>query len=84
MPTHESSRYTFAQFAAVRRYQLALAVSPDGSEVAYSTNISGQFNLWRQASTGGFSSTTECRLEPAGSGVLPARQRSIAFADRGC
>src|SRR4051812_41066738 len=49
-----SPRYTFAQFAAIRRYQPALALAPDGSAVAYSTNISGQFNLWRQAATGGY------------------------------
>ena len=46
-------RYVFEQFAAVRRYQPTLAFSPDGSEVAYATNTSGQFNLWRQASGGG-------------------------------
>ena len=48
------SRPTFDQFTAIRRYQGALAFSPDGSEVAYSVNTSGQFNLWRQSSDGGF------------------------------
>lgn len=38
--------YAFEQFTAVRRYQPTLAFSPDGGEVAYSTNTSGQFNLW--------------------------------------
>ncbi len=47
-------KYTFAQFTAIRRYQPTLAFSPDGSEIAYSTNTSGQFNLWRQASGGGY------------------------------
>lgn len=47
-------RYVFDQFAAARRYQPTLAFSPDGSQVAYSTNISGQFNLWRQSSAGGY------------------------------
>lgn len=47
-------RPTFEQFAAVRRYQPALTFSPDGSEVAYVVNTSGQFNLWRQRSAGGF------------------------------
>jgi dipeptidyl aminopeptidase/acylaminoacyl peptidase len=50
----EGDRYVFDQFTAVRRYQPTLAFSPDGSEVAYSTNISGQFNLWRQSSDGGY------------------------------
>src|SRR4051794_21220170 len=44
----------FEQFAAIRRYQPALAFSPDGESIAYSTNISGQFNLWRQPSAGGY------------------------------
>ena len=47
-------RYVFDQFAAARRYQPTLAFSPDGSQVAYSTNSSGQFNLWRQSSAGGY------------------------------
>lgn len=45
---------TLAQFAAIRRFQPTLAFSPDGSEIAYSVNTSGQFNLWRQSSTGGW------------------------------
>jgi Tol biopolymer transport system component len=46
-------RPTFEQFAAVRRYQPTLTFSPDGSEVAYVVNTSGQFNLWRTQSTPG-------------------------------
>jgi len=55
-PTREATtpRYTFEQLAAIRRYQPALAFSPDGAEIAYSTNTSGQYNLWRQPSTGGY------------------------------
>jgi len=45
---------SFEQFAAARRYQPALSFSLDGSELAYSTNISGQFNIWRQPSEGGY------------------------------
>lgn len=48
------SRTTFDQFTAIRRYQSALAFAPDGSEIAYSVNTSGQFNLWRQSSDGGY------------------------------
>lgn len=47
-------RYTFEQFAAIRRYQPTLDFSPDGSAIAYSTNTSGQFNVWRQPSAGGY------------------------------
>jgi dipeptidyl aminopeptidase/acylaminoacyl peptidase len=47
-------KYTFEQFAAIRRYQPTLAFSPDGGEIAYVVNTSGQFNLWRQSSAGGF------------------------------
>lgn len=50
----KSERYTFDQFTAIRRYQASLAFSPDGSEIAYSVNTSGQFNLWRQSSDGGY------------------------------
>jgi dipeptidyl aminopeptidase/acylaminoacyl peptidase len=49
----ESPRYTFEQFAAIRRYQPTLAFSPDGSHIAYVSDTSGQFNLWRQSTTGG-------------------------------
>jgi len=48
------ARPTFEQFTAIRRYQGTLTFSPDGSEVAYSVNTSGQFNLWRQSSDGGY------------------------------
>src|SRR5690242_207487 len=55
MPTSPARpRPTFAQFAAIRRYQPTLSFAPDGAEIVYSTNISGQFNLWRQSSAGGY------------------------------
>ena len=40
-------RYTFEQFASVRNYG-DLTFSPDGRSVAYTTNASGQYNVWRQ------------------------------------
>jgi dipeptidyl aminopeptidase/acylaminoacyl peptidase len=50
--------YTFNQFANVRRYftnaGATLSFSPDGRQIAYITNISGQFNLWKQPSDGGY------------------------------
>ena len=48
------SQPAFEQFTAIRRYQPTLALSPDGNEVAYSVNISGQYNLWRQSTEGGY------------------------------
>lgn len=44
----------FQQFTAIRKFQSTLAFSPDGSEIAYSVNTSGQYNLWRQSSYGGW------------------------------
>ncbi|CAN5812116.1 S9 family peptidase [soil metagenome] len=44
---------TFADFAAVISYGSSLSFSPDGSEIAYSCNASGQFNLWVRPVAGG-------------------------------
>lgn len=48
--------YTFEQFAAVRRFGAAptLSFSPDGSEIVYTINTSGQYNIWRQSTSGGY------------------------------
>jgi dipeptidyl aminopeptidase/acylaminoacyl peptidase len=48
------SKPSLQQYTAIRRYMGALAFSPDGSEIAYSVNTSGQYNLWRQPSDGGY------------------------------
>lgn len=47
-------RHRFDQYLAHRRYQPTLSLTPDGSEIAYLTNTSGQFNLWRQSTDGGY------------------------------
>jgi dipeptidyl aminopeptidase/acylaminoacyl peptidase len=46
----------FEQFFAVRRFSLLsnLSFSPDGDEVAYVHDGTGQMNLWRQPATGGW------------------------------
>ena len=44
----------FDRYYAVRLYQGDLALSPDGQQVAYLVNTSGQFNIWRQPITGGW------------------------------
>jgi Tol biopolymer transport system component len=55
LTTKTAKPYAFEQFAAVRQYMPgALSFSPDGTEIAYVVNTSGQFNLWRQSTAGGF------------------------------
>ena len=56
MPTLEKRPYTFEQFTAIRRYGRfgSLSFSPDGSQIAYIVNTSGQYNLWRRSSEGGY------------------------------
>lgn len=44
---------SYQDFADVISYQGTLAFSPDGSHIAYSSNASGQFNLWVQPVDGG-------------------------------
>ncbi|MHC4342766.1 MAG: TolB family protein, partial [Planctomycetota bacterium] len=45
--------YDFDQYFATRRYQ-DLDIRPDGEEVAYATDITGNFNVWRQSAEGGW------------------------------
>jgi len=55
---NSTSQPAFEQFAAARRYGgnngYGMAWSPDSRELAYVTNISGQFNLWKQPAKGGY------------------------------
>jgi dipeptidyl aminopeptidase/acylaminoacyl peptidase len=44
----------FEQFFAIRRFQPTLAFTPDGRRLLFSSDISGQFNLWRVRVTGGW------------------------------
>jgi dipeptidyl aminopeptidase/acylaminoacyl peptidase len=43
----------FADFRPSRRFQLSVAISPDGTDVAYADNASGQFDLVIQPVDGG-------------------------------
>ncbi|HEV2456778.1 MAG TPA: S9 family peptidase [Ktedonobacterales bacterium] len=55
MSGDEAVRYAeFARYHAVRLHLGNLAFSPDGHQIAYITNTTGQFNIWRQAVTGGW------------------------------
>src|SRR5258708_25410836 len=49
-------RADFNRYFAVRTHFGNLAFSPDGSQVAYIVNTSGQFNVWRQPIMGGCAS----------------------------
>ncbi|HEV8250867.1 MAG TPA: S9 family peptidase [Gaiellaceae bacterium] len=44
----------FEQFFAIRRFQPTLAFTPDGRRLLFSSDLSGQFNLWRVRATGGW------------------------------
>jgi dipeptidyl aminopeptidase/acylaminoacyl peptidase len=44
----------FARYYAVRTHIGPIAFAPDLSQVAYITNTSGQFNIWRQSIAGGW------------------------------
>lgn len=46
----------FNRYFAVRSHFGNLAFSPDGRQVAYIVNTSGQLNIWRQNITGGWAS----------------------------
>lgn len=46
-------RPVFEQFFAVRRFFGQMAFSPDGSELAYITDTTGQFNAWTQGTEQG-------------------------------
>lgn len=48
-----TKHYRFEQFFAIRRL-LSCAIAPDGEQVLFATDISGQFNLWRVSSRGGW------------------------------
>jgi dipeptidyl aminopeptidase/acylaminoacyl peptidase len=43
-----TTRRRFADFAPVGKFQPALAISADGGEVVFISNVSGQPNLWHQ------------------------------------
>jgi Tol biopolymer transport system component len=43
----------FRAFEPKQRFYPTLALSPDGTQIAYSANGSGQYNLWMQPIAGG-------------------------------
>jgi dipeptidyl aminopeptidase/acylaminoacyl peptidase len=79
----------FEQFFAIRRFQPALAFTPDGRRILFVTDTSGQFNLWRVSVAGGrqqqltaFDANTVRSVAPAPDGktiVLTADQDGDEF-----
>ncbi|HEX5503129.1 MAG TPA: hypothetical protein VFW96_10940, partial [Thermomicrobiales bacterium] len=61
------TQYAFEQFAAVRRHD-DLTFSPDGGSVAYTTDTSGQLNVWRQPVAAG----------PDGQPLMPTQLTALA------
>ncbi len=49
-----SRQALFDRYFAVRSYGGNLAFAPDGSQLAYIVNTSGQLNIWRQSVLGGW------------------------------
>jgi dipeptidyl aminopeptidase/acylaminoacyl peptidase len=70
----------FEQFMAYRRFSGALAFNPDGSQLYFVSNMSGQFNLWRVGVEGGWPTQLTAFTEDTVRtlGVSP-RDGTIAF-----
>ncbi len=82
-PPVRRGRHTFEEYSAARRTQ-GLAFSPDGEEVAYLTNTSGQMNVWKQSVHGGWAwQLTTFQSRSARGLVWPRGDRGIVvMADR--
>lgn len=73
----------FEQFYAFRRFQQTLAFTPDSSGLLLSSNISGQFNLWRLPLEGGWPDQLTSFEDRTVRSVAPAPDGTIVFsADR--
>jgi dipeptidyl aminopeptidase/acylaminoacyl peptidase len=74
----------FEQFFAVRRFQPTLAFTPDGNAILFSTDTSGQFNLWRSpAERGPLAQLTAFEENALRSVTVTPDGREIVFsADR--
>jgi dipeptidyl aminopeptidase/acylaminoacyl peptidase len=78
------SRPVFEQFYAYRGFQPVLAFTADSSALLFSTNISGQYNLWRLPVEGGWPRQMTTFEGQAVRGIAPSPDGStIVFsADR--
>lgn len=72
----------FTRYYAVRAHIGPIAFSPDLAQVAYITNTSGQFNIWRQSVAGGWAAqVTTFEDESARSLIWAPSGDIIAAAD---
>jgi dipeptidyl aminopeptidase/acylaminoacyl peptidase len=73
----------FEQFFAVRRFSSVLAFTADSTNLLFSSNISGQFNLWSVPVEGGWPDqlTTFTDETVRGAGVSPTDGRIVLCAD---
>jgi dipeptidyl aminopeptidase/acylaminoacyl peptidase len=73
----------FEQFFAVRRFSSVLAFTVDSANLLFSSNISGQFNLWSVPVEGGWPDqlTTFTDETVRGAGVSPTDGRIVLCAD---
>jgi dipeptidyl aminopeptidase/acylaminoacyl peptidase len=73
----------FEQFFAVRRFSSVLAFTADSANLLFSSNISGQFNLWSVPVEGGWPDqlTTFTDETVRGAGVSPTDGRIVLCAD---
>lgn len=75
----QSNQYRFEQFFATRRL-LGFTPCPGGDSLLFITDISGQFNLWRVASAGGWpEQLTLFEKESVRNATVSADGRRIAF-----
>ncbi len=73
----------FAQFFAYRRFQPVAELMPDGVRVLFSSNISGQFNLWAARLDGGWPEQLTTFTENTVRAVAVREDGTILFlADR--
>jgi dipeptidyl aminopeptidase/acylaminoacyl peptidase len=73
----------FEQFFAVRRFSSVLAFTADSANLLFSSNLSGQFNLWSVPVEGGWPDqlTTFTDETVRGAGVSPTDGRIVLCAD---
>jgi dipeptidyl aminopeptidase/acylaminoacyl peptidase len=74
----------FEQFYAYRRFQPVVAFDPDGEHVLFSSNISGQYNLWRVPVGGGWPDQLTAFTDRTVRGAAVRRQDGaiVVHADR--
>ena len=78
-----TERPLFEQFFAHRRFMPVAEFTPDGERVLFVSNISGQFNLWSVAVSGGWPEQLTAFVDRAVRAVAVAPDGTILFtADR--